>query len=75
MDVLANTRMSGLIGMGFVALTTTGQPTFMENLIAQSGLGSTLEMDVFSIHLARGLAEGSEVRRCKKPYRCVYPDE
>ncbi|EJD40428.1 acid protease [Auricularia subglabra TFB-10046 SS5] len=49
------TPSSGLIGMAFSSIATSGKPTFFENAIA-GGLSP-----FFSVHLTRGAVRGSEV--------------
>ncbi|KAL0956283.1 hypothetical protein HGRIS_002441 [Hohenbuehelia grisea] len=47
----------GLIGMAFGSIARSGKPTFFENLMDQKKLSAPL----FSVHLARNQATGSEV--------------
>ncbi|KAF4598292.1 hypothetical protein EYR38_006688 [Pleurotus pulmonarius] len=47
----------GLIGLAFSSISTSRQPTFFENLIMQKSVAAPL----FSVHLARQQATGSEV--------------
>jgi Eukaryotic aspartyl protease len=47
----------GILGMAFSTIATSKQPTFFETLIADRKLAAPL----FSVHLARNQATGSEV--------------
>lgn len=48
----------GLLGMAFGSIAQSKQPTFFEKLIE----GKKLAAPLFSVHLTRNRAEGSEVR-------------
>ena len=50
---------SGILGLAFGTIATSGEPTVFENLMAN---GQVL-MPFFSIHLARGGKGGSEVSK------------
>ena len=52
----------GLIGLAFGTIAQSHSPTFFENLMAQKRVAAA----VFSVHLARDEASGSEVRACSK---------
>lgn len=47
----------GMLGMGFGTIARSKQPTFFERLITEGALAAPL----FSVHLARNQATGSEV--------------
>ncbi|KAG0701338.1 acid protease [Suillus ampliporus] len=49
--------ISGLLGLGFSSIATSGKPTFFENLIIQRKVA----VPFFSVHLTRGKASGSEI--------------
>lgn len=49
--------ISGLIGLGFSSIATSGKPTFFENLIMQEKVSAPL----FSVYLTRGKASGSMI--------------
>ncbi|KAG2356450.1 aspartic peptidase domain-containing protein [Suillus spraguei] len=49
--------ISGLIGLGFSSIATSGKPTFFENLIMQEKVSAPF----FSVYLTRGKASGSMV--------------
>ncbi|RPD78819.1 acid protease [Lentinus tigrinus ALCF2SS1-7] len=49
--------ISGLLGLAFRTIATIQQPTFFENLLAQKKLAKSM----FSMHMARGQPDGSEV--------------
>ena len=56
-DDFKGTPSSGLIGMAFSSIATSGKPTFFENLLAQKRLAQS----VFSVHLTRTRETGSQV--------------
>ncbi|KAG2036467.1 aspartic peptidase domain-containing protein [Suillus americanus] len=49
--------ISGLIGLGFSSIATSGEPTFFENLIMQDKVSAPF----FSVYLTRGKASGSMI--------------
>ncbi|KIP05595.1 hypothetical protein PHLGIDRAFT_489683 [Phlebiopsis gigantea 11061_1 CR5-6] len=48
---------SGLVGLAFGSISRTGAPTFFESLLAEHKLAA----GIFSTHLTRGAADGSEI--------------
>ncbi len=55
---------SGILGLAFSTISATGRPTLFENLMKQDKLMAPF----FSVHLARGTEDGSEV-----PYLALDP--
>ncbi|KAG1746214.1 acid protease [Suillus lakei] len=49
--------ISGLIGLGFSSIATSGEPTFFENLIMQEKVSAPF----FSVYLTRGKTNGSTI--------------
>ncbi|ORY31594.1 aspartic peptidase domain-containing protein [Naematelia encephala] len=56
-DDFASNPNSGVIGMGFSSISSSGKPTYFENLIANKAVSNSY----FGFHLARRQAQGSAV--------------
>lgn len=57
-DDLNDSPSSGIHGMAFGSISSSGKPTFFENLIA----AGKLESPLFSVHTTRNQESGSQVR-------------